>query len=102
MKAQRKIGAKVALAARVDSAGSSPDGSFGLEMVDKLERELERLAKPSLKKVVKALPRPDEKKKARRGGKRLVSVWMTGGGKWLKRFINSPQRPQSQRGLRHD
>lgn len=72
MKAQRKVGAKVALAARVDSAGSSPDGAFGEEMVDKLEREFERLARPAPKKVIKALPRPDEDKKKRRGGKRSV------------------------------
>ncbi|KAK4703767.1 U4/U6 small nuclear ribonucleoprotein PRP31, partial [Phenoliferia sp. Uapishka_3] len=72
MKAQRKIGAKVALAARVDIAGSSPEGAFGEEMVDKLEREMDRLARPSLKKVVKALPRPEEKvgKASRRGGRR--------------------------------
>ncbi|KAM0791218.1 hypothetical protein ACM66B_005699 [Microbotryomycetes sp. NB124-2] len=70
MKAQRKVGAKVALAARVDAAGSSADGSFGEEMVEKLEREFERLARPAPKKVTKALPRPDEKKKAHRGGKR--------------------------------
>lgn len=72
MKAQRKIGAKVALAARVDIAGSSPDGAFGEEMVEKLEREMDRLARPSLKKVVKALPRPEEKvgKASRRGGRR--------------------------------
>jgi U4/U6 small nuclear ribonucleoprotein PRP31 len=73
MKAQRKIGAKVALAARVDIAGSSPDGSFGEEMMEKLEREMERLARPAPSKVIKALPRPDEEKKARRGGKRCVS-----------------------------
>ncbi|KAL8286285.1 hypothetical protein RQP46_004773 [Phenoliferia psychrophenolica] len=72
MKAQRKIGAKVALAARVDIAGSSPDGAYGEEMVEKLEREMDRLARPSLKKVVKALPRPEEKvgKSSRRGGRR--------------------------------
>ncbi|KAK4054595.1 U4/U6-U5 snRNP complex subunit prp31 [Microbotryomycetes sp. JL201] len=70
MKAQRKVGAKVALAARVDAAGSCSDGSFGEEMVEKLEREFERLARPAPKKVTKALPRPDEKKKAHRGGKR--------------------------------
>ncbi|KAK4051064.1 U4/U6-U5 snRNP complex subunit prp31 [Microbotryomycetes sp. JL221] len=70
MKAQRKVGAKVALAARVDIAGSSSDGSFGEDMVEKLEREFERLARPAPKKVTKALPRPDEKKKAHRGGKR--------------------------------
>ncbi|KWU47243.1 Nop domain-containing protein [Rhodotorula sp. JG-1b] len=70
MKAQRKVGAKVALAARVDIAKSSPHGAFGEEMKGKLEAEMERLARPSALKVVKALPRPDEKKKARRGGKR--------------------------------
>ncbi|GAA6009005.1 hypothetical protein JCM11491_005709 [Sporobolomyces phaffii] len=70
MKAQRKVGAKVALAARVDVAGSSPGGLFGEEQRKKLEKEMERLARPPPKKVTKALPRPDEKKKNRRGGKR--------------------------------
>ncbi|GAA5952409.1 hypothetical protein JCM3765_001964 [Sporobolomyces pararoseus] len=70
MKAQRKVGAKVALAARVDVAGSSPGGMFGEEQRKKLEKEMERLARPPPKKVTKALPRPDEKKKNRRGGKR--------------------------------
>ncbi|GAA5961442.1 hypothetical protein JCM21900_004010 [Sporobolomyces salmonicolor] len=70
MKAQRKVGAKVALAARVDIAGSSPGGLFGEEQRQKLEAEMERLARPAPSKVTKALPRPDEKKKNRRGGKR--------------------------------
>lgn len=70
MKAQRKVGAKVALAVRVDIAGSSPNGAFGEEMVVKLEKEMDRLARAAPIKVVKALPRPDEVKKARRGGKR--------------------------------
>ncbi|GAA5887763.1 hypothetical protein JCM5296_001758, partial [Sporobolomyces johnsonii] len=70
MKAQRKVGAKVALAARVDIAGSSPGGLFGEEQRRKLEAEMERLARPAPSKVTKALPRPDEKKKNRRGGKR--------------------------------
>lgn len=76
MKAQRKVGAKVALAARVDIAKSSPHGAFGEEMKGKLEAEMERLARPSALKVVKALPRPDEKKKARRGGKRCVPYFI--------------------------
>ncbi|SGY21655.1 BQ5605_C016g08261 [Microbotryum silenes-dioicae] len=70
MKAQRKVGAKVALACRVDLAGSHPTGQFGEEMLEKLEKEMERLARPAPSKIVKALPRPDEQKKARRGGKR--------------------------------
>lgn len=73
MKAQRKIGAKVALAARVDMAKSAPTGSFGEEMKGKLESEMERLARPAPSKVVKALPRPDAQKKNRRGGKRCVA-----------------------------
>lgn len=73
MKAQRKVGAKVALAVRVDIAGSSPQGAFGEEMLEKLEREMERLARPAPIKATKALPRPDEAKKARRGGKRCGS-----------------------------
>lgn len=74
MKAQRKVGAKVALAARIDIAGTHPDGSFGEEMVGKLQREMDRLSRPPPSKVVKALPRPDEQVKNRRGGKRSVEL----------------------------
>ena len=73
MKAQRKVGAKVALAARIDMAASSPEGKFGEDMLEKLRKEMERLARPNPNKVTKALPRPDEKVKNRRGGKRFVS-----------------------------
>lgn len=72
MKAQRKVGAKIALAVRVDISGSRPDGSFGEEMVEKLLKEMERLAAPNPTKLTKALPRPDEKRKSKRGGARSV------------------------------
>lgn len=76
MKAQRKVGAKVALAARVDMSGSRSDGSYGEELVEQLEREFERLARPAPSKVTKALPRPEKKKTTRRAGRKYVLAFL--------------------------
>ncbi|KAG8695247.1 U4/U6-U5 snRNP complex subunit prp31 [Ceratobasidium sp. 394] len=70
VKAQRTIGAKCVLAARMDMERTRRDGSYGEELRAKIEKHLERLAEPPPSKVVKALPIPDDGPKKRRGGKR--------------------------------
>ncbi|GAA94126.1 uncharacterized protein L969DRAFT_93509 [Mixia osmundae IAM 14324] len=70
VKAQRKIGAKVALAARIDARRQCKDGSFGLKVREDIETKLDKLAEPPPAKLTKALPVPAEGKKKRRGGKR--------------------------------
>lgn len=47
-------------------------GSYGMQLRKKIDDHLRRLAEPAPMKVTKALPRPDEQKKKRRGGKRFV------------------------------
>lgn len=78
-KALKMMAGKVSLAARVDCHQSSVShladvASADLEGV-KLRREMEekiqKLQEPSKAKTKKALPLPEEKKRAKRGGKRI-------------------------------
>lgn len=48
-------------------------GSYGVQLRTKLDQHLKKLSEPTPLKVTKALPRPDEAKKKRRGGKRARS-----------------------------
>ncbi|KAG0209434.1 U4/U6 small nuclear ribonucleoprotein Prp31 [Mortierella sp. GBA30] len=69
-KAQRTIAAKLALAARMDRVHSRPDGSFGREAREDIEKKVEKLLEPPPQKNIKALPAPLEAPKKRRGGRR--------------------------------
>ncbi|CAL1701590.1 unnamed protein product [Somion occarium] len=70
LKVQRTIGAKCALAARMDLERRRRDGSYGEELKEKIEKHIDRLAAPPPSKIVKALPIPNDGPKKRRGGKR--------------------------------
>lgn len=72
LKVQRTVGAKCTLAARLDLERGARDGSYGVQLMTKINAHVKRLAEPAPLKVTKALPRPDEAKKKRRGGKRFV------------------------------
>ncbi|KAI0824675.1 Nop domain-containing protein [Trametes gibbosa] len=70
MKVQRTIGAKCALAARMDLERQRRDGAYGDQLREKIEKHIDRLAAPPPGKIVKALPIPNDGPKKRRGGKR--------------------------------
>ena len=89
MKVQRTVGAKCALAARMDLERQRRDGmlswsvdmldplthvslvgSYGQQLREKIEKHIDRLAAPPPSKIVKALPIPNDGPKKRRGGKR--------------------------------
>lgn len=90
MKVQRTVGAKCALAARMDLERQRRDGTvlivvlssytvtysfiytgnYGNDLRDKIEKHIDRLAAPPPSKIVKALPIPNDGPKKRRGGKR--------------------------------
>ncbi|KAI0092439.1 Nop domain-containing protein [Irpex rosettiformis] len=70
MKVQRTIGAKCALAARMDLERQRRDGSYGEDLREKIEKHIDRLAAPPPTKITKALPIPNDGPKKRRGGKR--------------------------------
>ncbi|KAF9535109.1 hypothetical protein CPB83DRAFT_843505 [Crepidotus variabilis] len=70
LKVQRTVGAKCVLAARMDLERSKRDGSYGEDLRDKIEKQIDRLAAPPPNKIIKALPVPGDGPKKRRGGKR--------------------------------
>ncbi|KAI8066809.1 hypothetical protein BC940DRAFT_239600, partial [Gongronella butleri] len=72
-KALRLVSAKAALAGRVDSGRTCPDGSVGQKFRDEIDQKLEKLQEPPPVKNIKALPVPDEGPKKRRGGKRQAT-----------------------------
>ncbi|CDO74558.1 hypothetical protein BN946_scf184632.g15 [Trametes cinnabarina] len=67
MKVQRTVGAKSALAARMDLERSRRDGSYGQQLREKIEKHIDRLAAPPPTKIVKPLPIPNDGPKKRRG-----------------------------------
>ncbi|PAV20798.1 Nop domain-containing [Pyrrhoderma noxium] len=70
LKVQRTTGAKCVLAARMDLERMRRDGSYGAELREKIDKQIDRLAAPPPTKVTKALPIPNDGPKKRRGGKR--------------------------------
>ncbi|KAJ3414570.1 U4/U6 small nuclear ribonucleoprotein Prp31 [Chytridiales sp. JEL 0842] len=70
-KATRMIAAKCCLAARIDRARESQDGSAGYSMRSDIVKKLEKAQEPPPGKSTKALPIPDEGGKKRRAGKRV-------------------------------
>lgn len=70
-KAARLVAAKCSLAARVDSFHESVDGSSGQALRADIEKKFDKLVEPPPKKEVKALPRPDDAPRKKRGGRRV-------------------------------
>ena len=70
-KALKVLGHKVALVVRCDAYKNHPDGSEGRQLKDELVEKFEKWNEPQKARTKKALPVPEEKRKARRGGKRV-------------------------------
>uniref|UniRef100_A0A8D8RVK1 U4/U6 small nuclear ribonucleoprotein Prp31 n=1 Tax=Cacopsylla melanoneura TaxID=428564 RepID=A0A8D8RVK1_9HEMI len=70
-KAARLVAAKCSLAARVDAAHDSTDGSVGCSLREEIEKKMDKLTEPPPVKFVKPLPKPIESGRKRRGGKRV-------------------------------
>ena len=70
-KAARLVSAKCCLAARVDSFHESLDGSVGQQFADYIEKKFEKMQEPPPVKESKALPRPDDPVRQKRGGRRV-------------------------------
>eukprot|EP00953_Heterococcus_sp_UTEX-ZZ885_P031647 16587-Heterococcus_DN1.PRE.7 len=71
MRALKVAAAKVTLAARCDVHGTDGNAATGLKFRAELEAKIEKWQEPDKAKIKKALPKPDEVKKSRRGGKRV-------------------------------
>ncbi|XP_057316664.1 U4/U6 small nuclear ribonucleoprotein Prp31-like [Hydractinia symbiolongicarpus] len=70
-KGARQVSAKCTLAARIDSFHESLDGSAGRKLLEELERKFDKWQEPPPVKEVKALPRPDDAPRQKRGGRRV-------------------------------
>ncbi|XP_071447282.1 U4/U6 small nuclear ribonucleoprotein Prp31-like [Hetaerina americana] len=70
-KAARLVAAKCTLAARVDSARASIDGSIGKMFREDIEKKLDKLQEPPPVKFIKPLPKPIDPSRKKRGGKRV-------------------------------
>ena len=70
-KASRLVAGKSTLAVRVDVSHESTDGHIGQQFREEIEKKLDKLLEPPPVKFVKALPKPVDAAKKKRGGKRV-------------------------------
>lgn len=88
-KALKVVAGKVVLAARVDSYMNTPNGKEGQRLRRELEEKIEKWLEPPKAKTKKALPIPEEKKRSKRGGKRVR--------RWKERFAMTDLRSQQNK-----
>ncbi|CAG7829993.1 unnamed protein product, partial [Allacma fusca] len=88
-KSARLIANKCTLAARVDACHESSDGSVGKMLREEIEKKLDKMQEPPPVKSIKALPKPVDPPKKRRGGKRVR--------KMKERFAVTEMRKQANR-----
>lgn len=83
------VASKVAISSRVDSYKHHPDGAEGRKLRNEIEEKIEKFQELPKAKTKKALPKPEEKKKSHRGGKRVR--------KWKERFALTEMRALQNR-----
>jgi len=70
-KAARQIANKLTLCARIDSCHESVDGEAGRNFLADIRKKFEKWQEPAQLKETKALPRPDDAPRQKRGGRRV-------------------------------
>lgn len=85
----RMLANKCTLAARVDASHESSTGEIGRSLREQVEKTLEKMLEPPPVKSVKALPKPVDPPRKRRGGKRVR--------KMKERFAVTELRKQANR-----
>lgn len=88
-KVLKMLAGKVALSARVDSYKNHADGMDGQRMRKEFDEAVDKLMEPHKARTKKALPIPEEKKRNKRGGKRVR--------RWKERFEMTEVRKQQNR-----
>jgi U4/U6 small nuclear ribonucleoprotein PRP31 len=73
-KALKVVAGKVSLVSRIDSYNNHPDGIEGVNMKADIESKFEKWQEAPNARTKKALPIPEEKKKSKRGGKRISKM----------------------------
>jgi U4/U6 small nuclear ribonucleoprotein PRP31 len=88
-KALKMLAGKVALMARVDSYKNHNTGADGQRVRKEFDEAIDKLLEPAKARTKKALPIPEEKKRNKRGGKRVR--------RWKERFAMTELRQQQNR-----
>lgn len=70
-KVARVVGAKVTLAARVDSFHQASDGNVGVDYREDILKKIDKFQEPASQKSVRTLPVPLDAPKKKRGGRRV-------------------------------
>uniref|UniRef100_A0A7E4VU13 U4/U6 small nuclear ribonucleoprotein Prp31 n=1 Tax=Panagrellus redivivus TaxID=6233 RepID=A0A7E4VU13_PANRE len=70
-KATKIIAAKCTLAVRTDGLHHSPDGAVGRQLLEEVQKKIEKMLEPPPVKNQKALPKPIDKSSKKRGGRRV-------------------------------
>lgn len=70
IQAMRILSGKIILAARIDCAHESPSGDQGQDLLEQVERRIDKLSEVPANKKGRALPAPDERLSRKRGGRR--------------------------------
>eukprot|EP00918_Siedleckia_nematoides_P052202 GHVU01114100.1.p1 GENE.GHVU01114100.1~~GHVU01114100.1.p1 ORF type:complete len:407 (+),score=89.95 GHVU01114100.1:3-1223(+) len=87
-RALKRLAGKVALAARVDLSGGGLDAGIGVELKEAVLKGLRKIQEPPPPPQKKALPVPDDKPRARRGGKRHRRLKEKYGLSEFKKYAN--------------
>merc|ERR1719409_1751837 len=87
-RAIKLVAGKCGLAARVDSFHESPLGQVGTQLREKILQALAKAQEPPPAKQKKTMPVPDDKPRAKRGGKRHRRLKETYGQTEYKKLMN--------------
>lgn len=74
MQVVRMLATKTSLASRIDACGSSPSGAEGKKLKDGILVRFDKILAPQQPKLRKALPRPDDKVRKLRGGRKFRNM----------------------------
>lgn len=67
------LSTKCALAARIDSCKTKPDGSYGIKLREEIQARFGKIQAPGQARLTKILPKPDDKVRRKRGGQKYRS-----------------------------
>jgi len=97
----RMLSTKTALAARADFCGTTNNGEIGKNLKAQIVDRFKRIQEPRAPKLKRPLPKPEDKPKKHRAGKRLTAfrrrVQMTEYRKYANRMSFGPDAQQEYR-----
>lgn len=68
------LSTKCALAARMDACKTQTSGSYGVKLREEIQERFDKIQAPGQQRLTKALPKPDDKPKKKRGGQKMRSM----------------------------